>query len=294
MGKTFGLSWILAGILLTSCVPPRKVSFYPLIFRSQQYLKAGNFQEAIDTCQATHEKYPEAKPVLDNYVKILLEIKNSAERFFETKDYPSAISIYVLLAKNWPRIQKIEKSLPFSHEWLNVRLRDSKNRVSEAQARQALEAADSDKAVEIYKARYLENPDDAEWLGSFVALLEEIKRVGDGAWSKENFVAAGRAYASLSKNFKSFDKFQASLSFSEKSLDEGIKNCRTELNKKALELYRKEKLGEAISIWQDILIFDPENLETKKAVETATLQLKKIKKANAEGPTSHRQESSLS
>ncbi len=278
IGKTFGLSWILAGILLTSCVSHRKVSFYPLIFRSQQYLQAGNFQKAIDTCQATYEKYPEAQAVLDNYVKILLEIKNSAERFFETKDYPSAISIYFLLAKNWPRIQKFEKSLPFSHEWLNMRLRDSRNRVSETQARQAFEAGDFDKAVEIYKTRYLENPDDGEWTASFIALLEEIKRTGDGALSKENFISAGRAYSSLSKNFKLFDKLQASLSFSEKSLDEGIKNCRTELNKKALALYRKEKLVEAIAIWQDILIFDPENLETKRAIETATIQLKKIKK----------------
>lgn len=278
IGKTFGLSWILAGILLTSCVSHRKVSFYPLIFRSQQYLQAGNFQKAIDTCQAAYEEYPEAHAVLDNYVKILLEIKNSAERFFETKDYPSAIRIHSLLLKNWPRVQKFEKSLPFSRESLNMRLRDSRNRVSEGQARQALEAADSDKAVQIYKTRYLENPDDADWTASFVSLLEEIKRTGDGALSKENFVSAGRAYSSLAKNFKSFDKFQASLSFSEISLDEGIKNCRTELNKKALELYRKEKLVEAISIWQDILTFDPENLETKKAIETATLQLKKIKK----------------
>jgi len=159
-----------------------------------------------------------------------------------------------------------------------MRLGDSRNRVSAAQARQAFEAGDSDKAVEIYKTRYLENPDDADWTAGFISLLEEIKRTGDGALSKENFVIAGRAYSSLSKNFKSFDKFQASLSFSKKSLDEGIKNCRMELNKKALELYRKEKLVEAISIWQDILIFDPENLETKKAIETATLQLKKIKK----------------
>jgi tetratricopeptide (TPR) repeat protein len=278
IGKTLGLSWILAGVLLTSCVSHRKVSFYPLIFRSQQHLQAGNFQKAIDTCQATSEEYPEAQTVLDNYVKILREINNSAERFFEMKDYPSAIRIYSLLLKNWTRIQKFEKSLPFSHESLNMRLRDSRNRVSEAQARQAFEAGDSDKAVEIYKTRYLENPDDTGWLGNFVALLEEIKRVADGALSKENFVSAGRSYSILLKSFPSFDKFKASLSFSETSLDEGIKNCRTELNKKALELYRKEKLAEAISIWQNILTFDPENLETKKAIETATLQLNKIKK----------------
>jgi len=277
-GTVFSLSWILSGILLTSCAPPKKASFYPLIFRSQQYLKEGNFQKAIDTCQATYDEYPEAQTVLDNYLKALKEIRSSADRFFDTKDFVSAIRIYSILQRNFHRFQKFEKSLPLTKEFLDTRLRNSRNGVSKRQARQAFEAGDSEKAIEVYKARYLENSDDADWRASFVSILEEIKRTGDGALSKGNFVLAGRAYSSLLKNFKSFEKFQALLSFSEKSLDDGMKICRTELNKKALEQYRKENLAEAISIWQGILIFDPENLETKKAIETATIQLKKIKK----------------
>jgi tetratricopeptide (TPR) repeat protein len=274
----FALSGILSGILLTSCVPPKKVSFYPLIYRSQQYLRAGDFQKAIDTCQATFDAYPDAQTVLDNYIKILQEIKVSADRFFETKDFVSAIRIYSLLSRNFPRFQSFEKSLPFTKRFLDARLRNSGNGISERQARQAFEAGDSDKAIEVYNTRYLENPDDADWLVGFVSILEEIKRTGDGSFSIKNFVLAGRAYSSLLKYFKSFEKFRASLSFSAKSLDEGVKVCRTELHKKALEQYRKENLIEAISIWQGLLTFDPDNVEAKKAVETATIQLKKTKK----------------
>jgi tetratricopeptide (TPR) repeat protein len=274
----FALSGILSGILLTSCAPPKKVSFYPLIYRSQQYLRAGDFQKAIDACQATYEAYPDAQTVLDNYIKTLQEIKVSADRFFETKDFVSAIRIYSLLSRNFPRFQSFEKSLPFTKRFLDARLRNSGNGISERQAHQALEAGDSEKAIEVYNTRYLENPDDADWLVGFVSILEEIKRTGDGSFSIKNFVLAGRAYSSLLKYFKSFEKFRASLSFSEKSLDEGLKVCRTELNKKALEQYRKENLAEAISIWQGLLTFDPDNIETKKAIETATIQLKKIKK----------------
>jgi len=278
----FVLGWILSGILLTSCAPPKKVSFYPLIYRSQQYLQAGDFQKAIDTCQATHEAYPDAQTVLDNYIKTLQEIKASADRFFETKDFVSAIRIYSLLSRNFPRFQKFEKFLPFTKGFLDAQLRNSRNGISERQARQAFEAGDSDKAIEVYNTRYLENPIDSDWMAGFISILEEIKRTGDGAFSKENFVLAGRAYSSLLKYFKSFEKFRASLSFSQKSLDEGLKVCRTELNKKALEQYRKENLAEAISIWQGLLTFDPDNIETKKAIETATIQLKKIKKLTSD------------
>jgi tetratricopeptide (TPR) repeat protein len=274
----FALSGILSGLLLTSCAPPKKVSFYPLIFRSQQYLRARDFEKAIDTCQATYEAYPDAQTVLDNYIKTLQEIKAFADRFFEIKDFVSAIRIYSLLSRNFARFQNFEKSLPFSKGLLDAQLRNSRNGVSERQARQAFEAGDFDKAIEVYNSRYLENPDDADWLVGFVSILEEIKRTGDGAFSKKNFVPAGRAYSSLSKNFKLFEKLRATLSFSEKSLDEGMKVCRTELHKKALEQYRKENLAEAISIWQGLLTFDPDNVEAKKAVETATIQLKKIKK----------------
>lgn len=271
-------SWILSGICLTSCAPPKKVSFYPLIYRSQQYLQAGNFEKAIDTCQATVEKYPEAQPVLDNTFKTLQQIKAAADRFFETKDFVSAVRVYSLLSRNLPRFQRFEKALPFTKGLLDAQLRNSRNGISERQARQALEAGDSDKAIEVYHIRSLENPDDAEWTAGFISILEDIKRTGDGAFSKGNFVLAGRAYLSLLKNFKSFEQLGAPLSFSEKSLDERIKDCRTELNKKALEQYRKENLAEAISIWQSILTFDPDHIETKKAIETATIQLKKIKK----------------
>ena len=281
----FVLAWILSGLLLSSCTSPKKVSFYPLIYRSQQYLRAGDFENALETCQATYEAYPEAQTVLDNYIKTLQEIKASADRFFEIKDFVSAIRIYSLLSRNFARYQKLEKSLPFSKRLLDAQLRNSRNAVSERQARQAFAADDFGKAIEVYNTRYLENPDEADWLPGFIFILEEIKRAGDGAFSKENFVLAGRIYSSLLKYFKSFENYLASLSFSRESLDERLKACRTELNKRALEQYRKENLAEAISIWQGVLTFDPDNVETKRAIETATIQLKKIKKLVNSLPT---------
>jgi len=278
IGSGLALAGLFLAIFAATCAAPKKVSFYPLISRSQQYLREGNFQKAIETCDTAYQKFPQAPAVLDNYLKTLQEIKNSAERSFEAKDFPPAIKIYSVLLNNYDRFHEFASALPFNREWLIGRTRQARNGMTFLGARPALEAGDFYKGIEIYKARYLENPDDGEFLAAFISILEDIKRAGDAALAKENFASAGRAYDPLKKNIQSFEKFLPSLSFSEKSLDEGLKICRTELGKKALAEYRRENLAGAISIWQDILTFDPENLEVKKAIETATIQLKKIKK----------------
>jgi hypothetical protein len=81
----------------------------------------------------------------------------------------------------------------------------------------------------------------------------------------------------LLKNYQYFKRSQKPLSFPEESLKDGIKNSSSQLTKKGLEQYRKGNIAEAISTWEGILLFDPENLEIKKAIETAKIQLKKLK-----------------
>jgi cytochrome c-type biogenesis protein CcmH/NrfG len=57
-----------------------------------------------------------------------------------------------------------------------------------------------------------------------------------------------------------------------------LKKCRAQLTRDGLDQYRKGNLKEAIAIWQGLLQFDPDNAEIRKAVDTATEQLKKLQK----------------
>jgi cytochrome c-type biogenesis protein CcmH/NrfG len=41
--------------------------------------------------------------------------------------------------------------------------------------------------------------------------------------------------------------------------------------------YRKGNLKGAISVWESLLAFDPDNEQIKKAIETARAQLQQIK-----------------
>ena len=54
--------------------------------------------------------------------------------------------------------------------------------------------------------------------------------------------------------------------------------CRESLTKAGLAEYRKGNLEKAIAVWESLLVFDPDNAEIKKAVETAKTQLNEILK----------------
>jgi hypothetical protein len=55
-----------------------------------------------------------------------------------------------------------------------------------------------------------------------------------------------------------------------------MKTCQKSLFESGLERYRSGDLNDAISIWKNILVFDPDHRETKKALDMAMLQLKNL------------------
>jgi tetratricopeptide (TPR) repeat protein len=276
--KAFLLPLLLSGVFLVSCVTQKKASFEPLLSQSRQYFETGEFQKAIYSYTAASKKYPNEKTILKEYSKTLEEIKQKADKAFDKKDFVSAERVYSVLLKNGPQFKPVEKSLSFTPQLLSQRIRDCRIRLSESQAQQSLLAGDFQKALDLYKAAYEEYNNDAGLSADLRKTMEDIKRLADKALAKEDFISAGKAYSVLGKDYPFYQKVAQPPAFSRGSLEEELKKCRTQLTQKGLEQYRKGNLAEAISLWQGILLFDPENIEIKKAIDTATQQLKKIQK----------------
>ena len=97
------------------------------------------------------------------------------------------------------------------------------------------------------------------------------------AFDREDFISAGKLYRILLDNYPDFKPFAHLLSFNIETLNSRITDCSLTLFKGALEKYRKGNLADAISIWEQILSYDPENLEVKRAIDTANTQLKSLK-----------------
>jgi len=143
-------------------------------------------------------------------------------------------------------------------------------------AKEHMEAGEYQKAIDVYHVEYRRHPDNQALVREYVKSLENIKSTADKALDKENFASAGRKYDVLLKNYSNFEGFNKKLSFNSTHLNEKLSYCKKALLKQGFQAYRKDNLGEAIALWQDLFVIDPQNADVKELLRTAKLQQKTL------------------
>jgi tetratricopeptide (TPR) repeat protein len=132
------------------------------------------------------------------------------------------------------------------------------------------------KALETYSGAY-DRYHYPGMRGGYTRTAEQIKGAADAAYQKKDCAEAGNIYNTLYESGITTRDFAQSLSFDDDYLNGQISVCSKILLENGLMKYREEKLDEAIVIWKKALVFDPENTGIKNAMDTATLQLQKLK-----------------
>jgi len=107
---------------------------------------------------------------------------------------------------------------------------------------------------------------------------ESIRKTADLTYEKRDFAEAGAIYNQLSESGITRQDFAGALSFNGDYLDRQIHACSKALLEAGLRTYRDGKLEDAISLWKQALTFDRDNKEVKQAIDTATTQLRNLKK----------------
>jgi len=143
-------------------------------------------------------------------------------------------------------------------------------------AKEHMEASEYQKAIDIYNVEYQKHPHDLSLAREYVKSIENIASAANKALDKEGFASAGRNYDVLLKNYAHFKGFDKDLSFNSVYLNEKLCYCKKAIFKQGFQEYRKGNLSEAIELWQDLLVIDPQNTDIKKALRTATLQQKNL------------------
>jgi tetratricopeptide (TPR) repeat protein len=228
----------------------------------------------------SYRKYPKDSEILKNYIEIVESVKVQGDMAFDTENFDQAQITYDLLLKNFLRFSDFANGLSFKKNFLVTRLKMSRMLPAEKQARSFLKSRDFQKGIDIYRDLTQQYPWDTTVRNRYVSLLESIKGQADLDFERKDFAPAGRAYRILLKNYSSLSHLKGFLSYNAGLLDAGIETCRKILFEDGLEQYRVGDLSQAISIWKNILTFDPENLEVIKATDKAILQtgnLEKIK-----------------
>jgi tetratricopeptide (TPR) repeat protein len=266
------------GLFLFSCAPSGKPGLRPDMTQAQHSLAVGDFQGALDSYAALADSYPGDKSVRKEFARAVEQMKAGADASLQEKDFAAAEKTYSLLLENFPRFSGFERSLSFGPGSLRQLVLKCQERLSERRARQSLAEGDYLKVLDGYKDLPQEALQDPGQSAGLRRIMEETRGIADQALNRKDFVAAGKAYTVLWREYPLAQNAGLTLSFSRTDAEEGLKKCRAQLTREGLDQYRKGNLKEAIAIWQGLLQFDPDNAEIRKAVDTATEQLKKLQK----------------
>ncbi|HEX9021550.1 MAG TPA: hypothetical protein VF903_09835 [Nitrospirota bacterium] len=137
-------------------------------------------------------------------------------------------------------------------------------------------AGEYKKALDLYSSAY-DKYHYRGMRGGYARTGEQIRNAADAAYQRRNFAEAGNIYTVLFESGITTRDFAPSLSFDDDYLTRQGQASSKALTEIGLMKYREEKLEEAIAIWKKVLLFDPENKGVRNAIDTATMQLQKLK-----------------
>lgn len=143
-------------------------------------------------------------------------------------------------------------------------------------AKGQMEAGEYQKAIDIYNVEHQKHPHDLFLAREYAKSINDIASAAGKALDEKDFASAGRNYDVLLKNYAHFKGFDKELSFNSIELNEKLSYCKKAIFKQGFQEYRKGNLSEAIELWQDLLVIDPQNTDIKKALRTAKLQQKNL------------------
>jgi tetratricopeptide (TPR) repeat protein len=142
-----------------------------LLVRGQvsSYLKAGDFQRAIDLWKEIHQKYSRDLSVRSEYIQTLETVKSNGDRAFERGDFALAGSVYELLLKHLSSVARLNGSSPLNREGLTAKIKTCKKNLFENGLKK-YRSGNLEQAISIWKAILVFDPGN-----------EEVKRVVDRA-----------------------------------------------------------------------------------------------------------------
>jgi tetratricopeptide (TPR) repeat protein len=270
-------AFVVTSLVFAACATANRAAVKGASADSGRALAAGDFEKAIEIQKQLYRNDPRDKKILSGYIRTVEEGHKAADLALRRGSYETASGTYRILLDGWDGFSAFAAKLTFRRADLEAGLKSCLIAQWGVQYGQELRAGRYDKALAVYRAGLREYPGDKTLGSAYAGAVDELEAIGSKALAADDYAKAGTVYALLLRNFTSFDKLSTRPGVSKEKLAEAIELCRSSLTKNGLAEYRKGNLEKAIATWESLLVFDPENAEIRKAVETAKAQLAKIK-----------------
>ncbi len=112
----------------------------------------------------------------------------------------------------------------------------------------------------------------------YVRSVNGLSQEGIFLSSSGDYAMSGIAFRKVLEHMPTNGDLLSEIEYSSVEIISYMNVCSDRLMEKGIMEYRKGNLGNAVSLWQDILKFDADHEETSKAIDTATIQLNNLKK----------------
>lgn len=132
-------------------------------------------------------------------------------------------------------------------------------------------------AVELIRREVKAGGSELSFGEAYVASMNGLAGEGLRQLAGGDYGAAGASFRKALDNYPEDATLRARVNYPPRKLEDSLNECSRKLMDEGLVLYRGGNLTGAIAAWKKILAFDPANQEASKAVETATVQLKRLK-----------------
>jgi tetratricopeptide (TPR) repeat protein len=269
--------------MLSACASANNAALKQTSAEAGRSLAAGDFQRTIDLLETARAKDPKNRKVTASFARSVEEIWRSANSARAKRNFGQAAAAYRVLANNWARFSAISSMLTFGKADVQAGVKASRVGIIGLQVSQELGAGNYEKALAAGQAGLREFPGDESLMTGCAQVVAEIRSAGAKALTAGDYATAGRADGLLLAQLVTLEKLGLARDIDRNELASAIKTCSSNLTTRGLEEYRKGELEKAISIWQSLLVFEPENAEVRKAVETAKAQLGKLKSGESTG-----------
>ncbi len=245
---------------------------------AEEALASGAYSAALEIYYAFLKKNPDQGKIKSDFLAALDIVKREADALKKKEKYSSALFYYELLVKYGQNLGQEEERLSFRLADLPKEIRGCRVKLQRSEAEKAFQAGQNEQAINLIISGLREYPEEEIFKIYLDQILKEIASSAQRALDSKDWANAGKLYSLLKSSLTKHKTYLSPFPLTLEEIDKSIKNCGQQLTTLGLIEYRKGNLKEAIAIWEKILVFQPENEEIKKAIQTAKAQLEKIKK----------------
>jgi tetratricopeptide (TPR) repeat protein len=139
-----------------------------------------------------------------------------------------------------------------------------------------LEKRSYHRAIELMRSRKQPGTPVAGMGREYIMAINGLIADGEESFSRGNYANAGNSFKWALEAYPSVPSLRERVRQDPKYLKNQMEICSSRLMEQGLMEYRRGNLENAIRKWKEVVTFDPGHMEAKKAIETATDQLRAL------------------